>query len=67
MGQPLECEHADSVSGDTLQRTTTGLAFYQNASNSVTFTDGSTHWVLTPNGVQTSMDDGVDLSTETGP
>lgn len=67
MGQPLECEHPDSVSGDTLQRTTTGLAFYRKSSNTPTFTDGTTHWALTPDGVQTWASDSIDPLTEVVP
>ena len=68
MGQPLECEHPDSASGDTLQRTTTGLAFYRKSSNTPTFTDGSTHWALTPDGAQTWTGDSIDPPpTETVP
>jgi len=67
MGQPLECEHPDSASGDTLQRTTTGLAVYRQSSNSPTFTDGSTHWRLPPDGMQTWTGDSVDPPTQTVP
>jgi hypothetical protein len=50
MGDPIECEHPDGASGDTLMRTTTGLAFYRKATNTPTFTDGYRHWALTPAG-----------------
>ena len=33
MGDPLECEHQDGSSGDTLQQTTTGLAFWRKSTN----------------------------------
>jgi lipoprotein-anchoring transpeptidase ErfK/SrfK len=46
MGQPVECEHVDPVSGDTQQQTTTGLAYYQAASNRTSFTNGWRHWSL---------------------
>ena len=44
MGQPTECEHGVPSSGDTLQRTTTGVAFYQWCLNTSTFTRGPDHW-----------------------
>jgi hypothetical protein len=46
MGVPTECEHVDPTSGDTLQRTTTGLAYHRPSLNMSMFTDGSTHWAL---------------------
>lgn len=51
MGLPLECEHGDSASRDTLQRTTAGLAFYRARTNTPTFTDGHRHWALTEAGL----------------
>jgi hypothetical protein len=51
MGAPLECEHAVSASGDTIQQTTTGLLMYRAATNTVMFTDGWRHWALTPRGM----------------
>lgn len=53
MGQPVECEHANPENGDSLQRTTTGLAVYRKESGTVTFTDGWRHWALTPSGLVT--------------
>jgi hypothetical protein len=50
MGTPVECEHAISPIGDTVQQTTTGLAAYNKLSNTVTFTDGWRHWAVTPGG-----------------
>lgn len=46
MGAPLECEHLDAESGDTAQRTSTGLAYFRPSINTAIFTDGSTHWAL---------------------
>ena len=46
MGTPLECEHLDADNGDTVQRTTSGLAYYRPSINTTMFTDGSTHWAL---------------------
>src|SRR5215204_387851 len=51
MGDPIECEHANPANGDTLQQTTTGLAFYRKATNTSTFTNGSEHWGLTSSGL----------------
>jgi len=50
MGEPLECERVTDAAGDTEQRTTTGLAYYRAASNTVAFTNGWDHWALTTNG-----------------
>lgn len=51
MGAPLECERAHPESGDTLQRTTTGLAFYRKSTNTPTFTNGWDHWALSAGGL----------------
>ncbi len=51
MGDPVECEHANSANGDTLQKTSTGLAFYRMATNTATFTNGVDHWALTARGL----------------
>ena len=50
MGTPIECEHAATAAGDTVQQTTTGLAAYDAVTNTVTFTDGWHHWAITPTG-----------------
>jgi hypothetical protein len=50
MGTPVECEHAISPAGDTIQQTTTGLAAYDTLTNTVSFTDGWRHWAITPSG-----------------
>lgn len=50
MGTPVECEHVASIRGDTIQQTTTGLAAYDRADNTVTFTDGWHHWASTADG-----------------
>jgi hypothetical protein len=47
MGTPLECEHLDVASGDTVQQATTGLAYYRPSLGAAIFTDGATHWALT--------------------
>jgi len=51
MGEPLECEHANTENGDSLQQTTAGLAVYDQATNSPRFTDGWRSWALTPRGL----------------
>ncbi len=51
MGDPLECEHNDGTSGDVLQQTTTGLAFWRQSTNTPTFTDGYHKWALTSRGL----------------
>lgn len=51
MGAPTSCEYGDpNGSGDTLQNTTNGLAFYRQSTNTPTFTNGFEHWALTPAG-----------------
>jgi hypothetical protein len=50
MGDPLECERIVDAEGNTEQRTTTGLAYYRANSNIAVFTDGETHWAVTPHG-----------------
>src|SRR5438045_2564073 len=62
MGQPLECEHADAATGDTQQKTSTGLAVYRAASNTPTFTldNGTSHWALTASGVVHWTGEGMD-------
>ena len=51
MGQPIECEHTDPATGDSLMTTTTGLSFYRRATNTPTFTDGHRHWAITVDGL----------------
>jgi hypothetical protein len=46
MGVPLECESINPENGDTIQQTTTGLAYYRPSINAPMFTDGQTHWAL---------------------
>src|SRR5215471_10321281 len=51
MGSPTSCEYADpNGTGDTEQNTTVGLAFWRKSTNTPTFTNGWTHWALTPAG-----------------
>ncbi len=51
MGTPVECEHPAAVVGDTVQQTSTGLAAYDDITDTDTFTDGWHHWALGPNGL----------------
>ncbi|MDP6509348.1 MAG: hypothetical protein QF719_01215 [Chloroflexota bacterium] len=51
MGEPIECEHGNPDNGDTLQQTTTGLAFYRQYTNTPTFTNGWDHWAWTTSGL----------------
>src|SRR5579871_403539 len=53
MGTPVECEHVASGAGDTVQQTSTGLAAYDKATNTVSFTDGYRHWALMSSGLVT--------------
>ncbi|MBI4493058.1 MAG: hypothetical protein HY690_09715 [Chloroflexi bacterium] len=50
MGLPRECEHSNPDNGDALQKTSTGLSIYRKSTNTPTFTNGSEHWALTPEG-----------------
>ena len=52
MGEAVECEHQEPTSGDTLQATTTGLAYYRRAAQDTPiFTDGQSHVALTGQGL----------------
>ena len=51
MGSPIECERANPQTGDRFQQTTTGLAFYDRATATPTFTAGTEHWALTAAGL----------------
>jgi len=64
MGTPVECEHPASATGDTVQQTTTGLAAYDHATNTVSFTDGWRHWAITPRGFV--IWEGTDSNPPTG-
>jgi len=53
MGQPVECPHPATDGGDTVQQTSTGLAVLRTLSGLPTFTDGTTRWALTDQGLVT--------------
>jgi hypothetical protein len=57
VGQPLENEHFDLSSGDALQRTSSGLMVWRKADNVAAFTDGSTTWLIGPQGLQSRPND----------
>ena len=64
LGDPTTCEFADpNGSGDMLQQTTRGLAFWRKSSNTPTFTNGSDHWALTPAGWVTWTGSSIDPPT----
>ncbi|MGE3912618.1 MAG: DUF6782 family putative metallopeptidase [Chloroflexota bacterium] len=60
MGEPIECEHTEGSTGDVLQQTTTGLAFWRKSTNTATFTDGYRHWALTGRGLVSWVGDSID-------
>ena len=52
MGEPIECEHTDPLTGATTQRTSTGVASYAKDTNALSFIAGDQHWSLTDKGLQ---------------
>jgi hypothetical protein len=60
MGEALECERAVHPSGDTNQRTSTGIAYYRKGVNIPSFTNGWEHWALTKDGLLYWTGDVVD-------
>jgi hypothetical protein len=48
MGLPLDCGRLDPDSGDTIQQTTTGTAYYRKSNKFAVFTNGWDHWGLGP-------------------
>jgi hypothetical protein len=61
MGSPTSCEYGDpNGSGDTLQNTTAGLAFYRKSTNTPTFTTGFDHWAQTAGGLVYWTGDSID-------
>lgn len=53
MGTPVECAHASASVSDSIQQTSTGLAEYNQLTNTASFTDGWRHWAITPRGFLT--------------
>jgi hypothetical protein len=51
-GQPIECEHGEEWTPNTVQATTTGLAIFDRCSNTSSFVRGPEHWTLMPTGLQ---------------
>jgi hypothetical protein len=58
MGNPVECEHPVDTSGNTQQKTSTGMATYSKTANATVFTAGSTHWQVTATGLRQWEGDG---------
>jgi hypothetical protein len=52
VGEPLEDEHYEHPTGDSLQATTRGLMVWRKADNWTAFTDGHRTWINGPNGIQ---------------
>jgi pimeloyl-ACP methyl ester carboxylesterase len=55
VGDCLEDERHDPVSGDAVQRTTGGLLVWRKADNVTAFTDGYRTWLEAPLGLQTRL------------
>jgi len=51
MGQPIDCESPIDTSGDTIQHTSTGTAWFTLAQADALFTDGYHRWELNPDGL----------------
>ncbi len=51
MGEPIDCEQALDVAGNTMQHTSTGTAFFTPASDDAVFTDGYHRWELNADGL----------------
>jgi len=67
VGEPTECEHANPDNGDTLQATSTGLAFYRKSTNTPTFTNGTEHWGLTDAGLVFWTGSSIDPPADAAP
>jgi hypothetical protein len=64
VGDPTTCEFADpNGTGDVLQQTSRGLAFWRKSSNTPTFTNGNAHWALTSGGWVTWTGSSIDPPT----
>lgn len=57
VGEPLENERYDPMSGDFLQTSTGGLLVWKKAANITAFTDGARTWVNGPNGLEERSND----------
>jgi YVTN family beta-propeller protein len=68
MGDATTCEYGDpNGTGDTLQNTTNGLAFYRKSTNTPTFTNGFEHWGITANGVVYWTGSSIDPPADAAP
>jgi hypothetical protein len=52
MGEPIDCEWRNPLTGLVAQRTSTGIAFYDRQSNAPVFSTGVKRWSLTDEGLQ---------------
>ena len=57
VGQPVDNERFDPDTGNSIQRTTTGMMVWRKATNTAAFTDGSTTWLIGPHGLQVRPND----------
>src|SRR5581483_9533933 len=53
MGNPVDCQHQDPKTGETVQTTSTGLAYLDSKDGYPSFTTGAQHWALAKSGVVT--------------
>jgi hypothetical protein len=60
VGDAVECEHADGLTGDVQQQTTGGLLYWRKSTNTPAFTDGEQHWALQAGQVVTWGGEAVD-------
>lgn len=51
MGDPVECQHQDPGTGDTVQHTSTGLGYVPSGTSVSSFTNGWEHYALMDNQV----------------
>jgi peptidoglycan/xylan/chitin deacetylase (PgdA/CDA1 family) len=51
MGQPLDCEHHIDSTGEMVQATSTGTAWYRSSDSAAEFTDGYHRWELGRDGL----------------
>lgn len=59
VGQPIANEQFNPQTGQSIQPTTTGLMVWRKADNATAFTDGSTTWILGPDGLQHRPNDTI--------
>ncbi len=64
MGDPLENERPNPENGDSLQKTTKGLSYYNKAENATTFTNGYQNWAQTDKGLVTWFGDSTKIPAD---